>query len=214
MDDRYDLARYSVKDVAGFVGMSEETLRRWVARGDLITALPPESPKAVRLPFVAVAEAQFYRLLRAQGLSLRAISEAMAAVREELGPRMLQEGRLAHDGQDILINLDDDEVSVAWERARDRQGGIKGIIETALVPITWAPDGLPVRVALDRYQGLDVAVDHQVAFGRPVLVTEGVHVEDVVDMWLAGDPIQDVAHEFGIESSVVESLARGYAQAA
>ncbi|WP_454293811.1 MerR family transcriptional regulator [Salana multivorans] len=214
MDPRYDLARYTVRDVAEFVGMSEETLRRWVGRGDLVTALQPESPRSARLPFVAVAEAQFFHHLRREGLTLRAITEGMAAVQRELGPRMLQKGRLAHDGKDVLVNLTDAEATAEWERARDRQGGIKGIIEKALIPITWGDDGLPTRVSLDRYPGLDVAIDHGVAFGRPILLTEGVRVEDVVDLWLAGDDIRDVAREFGLAPHVVEALARGYAQAA
>lgn len=59
-----------------------------------------------------------------------------------------------------------------------------------------------------------MAIDHGVAFGRPILLTEGVRVEDVVDLWLAGDDIRDVAREFGLAPHVVEALARGYAQAA
>ncbi|PWD51853.1 hypothetical protein C8046_15575 [Serinibacter arcticus] len=214
MDLRYDLARYTVRDVASFVGMNDETLRRWVNRGDLISSLTPETPRGASLPFVAVAEVQFFSHLRGQGLSLRAITEGMAAVRDALGPRMLQEGRLAHDGRDTLVDLHDDEAAVEWERARDRQGGIRGIIENALVPITWAEDGLPARVALDRYAGAEVVVDHTVAFGRPILTGLGVRVEDVVEMWLAGDSIETVSREFGVSRELVESLARGYAQAA
>lgn len=214
MDPRYDLARYSIRDVASFVGMNEETLRRWSARGGLVTSLAPETPRGPRLPFVSVAEATFYNRLREQGLTLRAIDEGMSAVRRELGPRMLQEGRLAHDGRDILIRLPEVEAAAEWERARDRQGGIEGIIEHALVPVVWGADGLPTRVLLDRYPELDVAVDHGVAFGRPILLREGVRVEDVTDMWLAGDGIDDVAREFGLTPQAVEALARVCARAA
>lgn len=213
-DIRYDVPLYGIVEAAKHLRMSQETLRRWVRRGDLITSLSPETPRSASLPFVAMAEAQFFLKLKSDGLTLPAIADGMAAVRRELGPKMLQRGRLAHDGRDILMDLSDETVAAEWERARDRQGGIQGIIEHALEPITWADDGLPQTVRLEAYEGANVTIDPRFAFGQPVVEELGVRTEDIIDMWLAGDPMAEVADEFGLRPETVEAIVRTHGLAA
>lgn len=208
LDPRFDVPIYTIAEAAHHLRMPAETLRRWVGRGDLVTSLDAVRARDARLPFVAMAEAQFFWQLRRDGLSLQAIVTGMAAVRAQLGERMLQRDRLAHDGRDILLRLDDAEASAAWHRARDRQGGLPGVIERGLKPITWAEDGYPARVRLTAYEGADVIVDPRFAFGKPMLADRGVRAQDVVAMFQAGDSMQDVADEFAITPAVVESLVR------
>lgn len=213
-DARYDVAIYTIAESAMHLRMAPETLRRWVARGDLVKSLEPETPRGARLPFIAIAEAQFYLQLRRDGLTLPAIVSGMAAVRRELGDRMLREGVLGHNGVDILMNLSDDAAAEEWERARDGQGGLPGVIERGLKPITWAADGLPARVRLTAYEGADVIVDPRFAFGKPILADRGVRAEDIIDLFFAGDSVHDVAEEFAIAPSIVESLVRTHGRAA
>jgi uncharacterized protein (DUF433 family) len=216
MDDpRFDVPLYTIAEAAMHLRMSDETLRRWVARGDLVHSLQPESPRAARLPFIAMAEAQFYLQLRRDGLSMQAITTGMSVVRRELGENgMLTRGRLAHDGRDILMNLADDAAAAEWSRARDRQGGLPGVIERGLKPITWARDDLPQSVRLTAYEGAEVIVDPRFVFGQPMIADRGVRTEDVIQMFRAGDSIQDVADEFRVEVHTVESIVRTHTLAA
>lgn len=213
-DVRYDVPLYTIAEAALHLRMSDETLRRWVQRGDLIRSLPPETPRSARLPFIAIAEAQFYLQLRRDGLTLPAIVTGMAAVRRALGERMLARGRLAHDGRDILMNLADDAAAAEWARARDQQGGLPGVIERGLTPITWAADGYPQRVRLTAYQGADVIVDPRFAFGQPIVADRGVRTEDIIQMFRAGDSVKDVADEFRIDARIVEAIVRTHVVAA
>lgn len=212
MDLRYDVPLYGIREAAHHLAMTPSTLQRWAKRDGLLTTLTPDSPRSARLPFVAMAEAQFYSLLRQSGLTLRAIEDGMAAVRRELGPKMLQRERIAHDGQDILINLGKTEPE--WERARDRQGGIQGVIERALVPITWGEDNLPEEVRLVAYGDTNVVINPHFSFGLPSLADSGVRVEDIAHLFNAGDSIATVAREFAVEPEQVESVIRRYAIAA
>lgn len=213
-DARFDVPLYSITEAAMHLRMSDETLRRWVARGDLVRALTPETPKSARLPFIAMAEAQFYLQLRHDGLSLQAITVGMAAVRRALGDRFLIRGALAHDGRDVLLNLSDRDAAAEWTRARDTQGGLPGVIERGLTPITWAPDDRPQRVRLTAYEGAEVVIDPRFVFGQPMLADRGVRTEDILHMFLAGDSVLDVADEFDVPLQVVESIVRTHALAA
>lgn len=210
-DLRYDVPLYGIREAAMHIGMSDRTLGRWASRDNLLTVLPPSSSRGARLPFIALAEAQFYSLLRRDGLTLQAITEGMTAVRDELGPRMLQQDRLAHDGRDILINLGGREAE--WERARDRQGGIAGVIERALTPIRWDSEGFPEELRLVAYGDANVVANPRYAFGQPI-VANGARIEDVLDLFDAGDSIETVANEFNLTLRDVEAVLRGRAAAA
>jgi uncharacterized protein (DUF433 family) len=54
----------------------------------------------------------------------------------------------------------------------------------------------------------DVAVDPHVAFGLPVVVEGGARVEDLVDGFLAGDTIGDIADDFAVPVDQVEDGIR------
>lgn len=214
LDPRFDVPLYSISEAAMHLRMSDETLRRWVSRGDLIHSLAPETPRSARLPFIAMAEAQFYLQLRRDGLSLQAITTGMAVARRVLGDRFLVKGALAHDGKDLLLNLPDPDATSEWLRARDMQGGLPGVIERGLTHITWGPDNRPERVRLVAYEGADVIIDPRFVFGQPMIADRGVRTEDVLQMFLAGESIQDVAAEYRVSVQVVESIVRTHALAA
>lgn len=160
---------------------------------------------------MAVAEAQFTHGMRRAGLRLSAVEEGVTALRKQLGPAWLQRDRLAHDGADILRNLAD-RGNPEWIRARDAQAGIPGYIEVGLEHIEFDSDGIPGRVRLGRYAGAEVIIDSRFGFGQPILEEQGVRVQDVAELFLAGDSIAVVSQEFGVAEPVVESIVRSYAR--
>ena len=211
MDVRTDVPLYTVAEAARHLGLAPSTLRYWVATKHLVRQLPPETKGGATLPFVALAEAQFIHGMRDAGLSLQAVTEGVAALKQRLGPASLVRDRLAHDGRDVLVDLGNDRGS-EWQRARDSQGGIAGVIEIGLGRIDWADDGLPQRVTLAGYEGADVIVDPRFAFGQPMLEDRGVRVEDIAQLFFAGEPIQTVADEFDVQPARVEAIVRAYAR--
>lgn len=205
-DTRFTLPLYTLPSAASHLGLARSTLRGWVGKKHLMTSIPSDGQQP-QLPFIALAEAQLFMELRRAKLSLQAITSGMGVVRRELGNRMLQRGILAHDGTDILMNLaaggDAD-----WERARDRQGGLKRVIEIGLKPIEYTYDDLPGRVRLTAYGPTAVVADPDFAFGQPIVEDSGARVEDILSMFKAGEDVAAVAAEMGVRAHDVESIIR------
>jgi uncharacterized protein (DUF433 family) len=205
-DTRFTMPLYTVPLAAFHLAMPSNTLSSWAKRSRLLTMVPGEG-REPRLPFIGLAEAQFYRELRKAGLSMQAINSGMTAVRNELGDRMLERGVLAHDGRDILMNLATGG-DAQWERARDRQGGLPEIIEIGLRPIIYTSDDLPGRVRLTAYGSTSVVADPNYAFGQPIVEKSGVRVEDVLSLFKSGETLSVVANEMGVSTDDVESIVR------
>jgi len=186
--------------------MPPSTLQNWSVKSGLLTTVPGQG-RQPRLPFIGLVEAQLYRELQMAGLSMQAITTGMSAVRNELGPRMLQRGVLAHDGREILMNLATSG-DPHWERARDRQGGLPKIIDIGLQPIIYTDDDLPGRVRLTAYGQTRVVADPNFAFGQPFVESSRTRVEDILNMFKAGENVLTVAEEMGVSSEDVESIVR------
>ena len=205
-DTRFTVPLYTIALAAFHLAMPPSTLNAWSNKARLLTLLPGEG-REPRLPFIGLVEAQLYRELRRAGLSMQAIVTGMSAVRRELGDKMLECGRLAHDGREILLNLADDG-EPEWERARDKQGGLPEIIDIGLRPIIYTDDQLPGRVRLTAYGKTSVVADPHFAFGQPIVESSGGRVEDILSMFKAGEKVDTVVEEMGVSRDDVESIVR------
>jgi uncharacterized protein (DUF433 family) len=74
--------------------------------------------------------------------------------------------------------------------------------------IAYASDGWASRVRLPSYQRTEVVVDPRVAFGLPLVVHGGARVEDLVDRFVAGDTLADIAFDFDVPPEEVEDVIR------
>lgn len=211
-DSRFTVPLYTLPLAAAHLDIPVRTLTNWTKKSDLLTVLPGHG-REPRLPFIALVEAQFYRQLRSQGLSMQAITSGMSAVRAKYGDRMLEKDVLAHDGKDILVNHAD-EGEPEWARARDQQGGLPKLIEIGLQPITYTNDNLPGRVRLTAYGDVDVIADPRYSFGQPVIDGTGVRVEDVLSLFRAGENLATITEEMGIGIDAAEAVVRRHLLAA
>jgi uncharacterized protein (DUF433 family) len=88
------------------------------------------------------------------------------------------------------------------------------IVCAYLKRITYGNDGWASRVRLPAYQNADVVVDPRRAFGMPLVVHGGARVEDLVDRFVAGDTLADIAEDFGVPEPEVEDVVRVATRAA
>jgi uncharacterized protein (DUF433 family) len=51
-----------------------------------------------------------------------------------------------------------------------------------------------------------VIVDPKIAFGLPLVVHGGARVEDLVDRFVAGDSVADIAYDFDVPPEEVEDV--------
>ena len=157
--------------------------------------------------FVAVIEAYVLRSLRELGLPKSKIHDAAADVRREFQtPYGLASRRIATDGVDIFVHYADDDLA----RVGDSQRPFRDVIKDYLRYITWdTADDFPARLRLRQYPDVaPVIIDPRFGWGAPVVEKTKVPVDAVVDLWLAGESIDDVAYECDMTRDQVEAICR------
>ena len=80
--------------------------------------------------------------------------------------------------------------------------------------VDFAGDGYARLIRLPQYRVAEVTVAPDHAFGRPRLARGGAEVDDVIALFLAGEPVGAVAAEFGLSRAEVEDVLRASARPA
>ncbi|NUR95853.1 MAG: hypothetical protein HOV67_11415 [Kribbellaceae bacterium] len=205
MDPRFDLPLYTRAEVALHLGLPATTLGDWLRSGALEARSGGRGEPTIT--FAGLVETHMLRQLRRTGLSLHAIGEAAVALRSRAGRRYpLAWSGLAHDGRDLLVEIAAEGREPGWERIRDSQGGFPGVLRRGSAAIGWADDGYAGTLRLVIYHDIDVIVDPERAYGRPLV--DGVLVEDVIDEVRTGASYRDIATKFNLEDFEVEALVR------
>jgi uncharacterized protein (DUF433 family) len=147
---------------------------------------------------------------------MQRIRPAIDALALELGvEHALASRRLYTDGAEVLYDYaqhagDTPEGESARELVvvRNNQRVFSEIVELYLQRIDFAPDGYAQLIRLPQYKVADVTVDPDHAFGRPRFTHGGASVDDVIDLFRAGEPVDAVADEFGLSRDEVEDAIR------
>jgi uncharacterized protein (DUF433 family) len=205
VDPRFDLPLYTRAEAALHLGLPATTLGDWLRSGALEAAGGGRGEPTIT--FAGLVETHMLRQLRRTGLSLHAIGEAAVALRSRTGRRYpLAWSGLAHDGRDLLVEIAAEGHEAGWERIRDSQGGFPGVLRRGSAAIGWSDDGYAATLRLVIYHDIDVIVDPERAYGRPLV--DNVPVDDIVNAVRAGAPYREIAAKFDVEDFEVEELVR------
>lgn len=211
MYDKFKDPLLTPRDTARHLQIPRATVYYWLrekANGEpLVHHVEPARRGWPSVPFVAVVEAYVLRSLRDLGLTKRAIRDAATEVRRTFNtPYALATRRVCTDGIDIFVHYADDDIA----RARDGQRPIKEVITDYLKYITWdGTNEFADRLRLRQYPDVaPVIIDPRFGWGAPVVESSKVPVDAVVDLWLAGESIEDVAYEYDMTPEQVESICR------
>lgn len=209
--DRFSDGLLTVRETASYLQVPHSTLSDWLARSaagaPLVHQVRPLRADQPSVPFVAVAEAYVLRSLRNMGLRMSQIREAAEAVRKAFDtPYGLVSRRIATDGVDIFVEhgLGD------LRRARDGQTPIREVVDDYLRYLSWdGGDDFPSSLRLRQYgDAVPVVIDPRFGHGLPVVSANRVPVKAVVDLWEAGESVEDIAYEYDMEPSDVEELCQ------
>jgi uncharacterized protein (DUF433 family) len=205
------------KEVARHLRIPESTLYDWLAEtadgAPLVHRVDAERRGRPSVPFVAIVEAFVLRSLRDLGLSKRKIRDAAGEVRRSFDtPFALATRRIATDGIDIFVHYADDDVA----RVGDQQLPIRELIGNYLHYISWdADDEIAATLRLRQYPDIaPVVIDPRFGWGAPVVESTKVPVDAVVDLWFAGESLDDVAFEYDMTRDQVEAICRAAASTA
>jgi len=97
---------------------------------------------------------------------------------------------------------------------RNNQRVFAEVVELYLRRIDFAADGYAQLIRLPQYRVADVTVDPDHEFGRPRFAHGGSAVDNVIDLFRAGEPVDAVAGEFGLSRDEVEDAIRVATRAA
>lgn len=233
--DRFATLLYGIGEAAGYLSVPPSTLTSWAygyerhAHGHgsarampVITAVRPTRRDEPAMPFIGLAEAYALAAFRKAGVPMQRIRPAIDALATELGLEYaLASRRLYTDGAEVLYDYaqhagDTPEGDSARELVvvRNNQRVFTEVVDQYLSRVDFARDGYARLIRLPQYRVADVTVDPDHAFGRPRMARGGAEVDDVIDLFLAGEPVDAVAAEFGLSRAEVEDVLRASARPA
>jgi len=222
-DRRFTVPLYTAAEAARFLGVPSSTFSTWakgytrrppgraeVAGAPILTSVAAERGFPT-VPFVGLAEGMVLAAFRKAGVSLQHIRRAVTVLEREIGvDHALASRRLYTDGAVILFDYaeseHDDELTVVVTQQRV----FSPVVEGYLQRIEHGSDGWAVRVTSPVTPRPVVLVDPERAFGQPIFVRGAAPVDSVVGRVKAGDPIAEVADDFGVP----EADVRDYLDAA
>jgi uncharacterized protein (DUF433 family) len=212
---------FTLHEAALYLGIPYSTLHHWARPGEdqrsTITVFPTSGREAT-VPFIGFAEAYVLSAFRRAGVPMQRIRPAVEILADSMGiQHALASKRLYTDGAEVLYDYahaheDADLLELTVVRTGQKQ--FSELVRDYLKRITYADDGWATQLRLPAYTQAEVIVDPKRAFGLPLVVHGGARVEDLVDRFVAGDSLADIADDFGVPAEEVEDVIRVAARAA
>jgi uncharacterized protein (DUF433 family) len=227
--DRFQAPLYTVSEAARYLDVPPTTLTTWthgyrrrstahsrVTGAPILTALPTSGPRRPVIPFIGLAEGLVLTAMRRSGVPLQRIRPALAQLNSEFGlQHALASRRLYTDGAEVLFDYAESSgdqlvTSAAHELVvvRNGQRVFNEVVRSYLQRLDFGPDGYPMLIHLPAYEPADVLVDPARGFGQPIFARGGARLEDALQMFRAGEPLDVVADEYGMPRDDLEAAVR------
>lgn len=214
-DLRVSRAIFTLRETANYLRVPKSTIHEWARPQErkraLITCFPRQGRQAT-VPFIGFAEAYVLAMFRRAGVPLQRIRPAVKVLSSTIGvDHALASRKLYTDGAEVLYDYAakrEEEELLELVVVRTGQHQFSEVVRDYLRRITYGEDGWASRVRLPTYHRAEVVVDPRIAFGLPLVLNGGARVEDLVDRFVAGDSVADIADDFGVPSEEVEDVIR------
>ena len=204
-EDVRDGPAYTVSEAAGYLKMPAPTLRSWVQvvgyfdarrndRSGLLIA--PACRNPLRLSFNNLVESHTLRALGTRyGVSIQSALAAMAVAREICDTeRLLLSDQLRMKAGEVFL----EKYGELTDLTKSGQLAMKAVLEGLLRSIDRDEFNLPSRFyPLDR-ERKTIAIDPNVAFGRPVIVRRGISTGAIVARLDASETEEDIANDYDL----------------
>lgn len=213
-DAAYTTPIYRLTEAAQIIHAPATSFARWAhghrfrqRQGDEWGWTPPiltgvREGRGYTVPFDALAEAYVVESFRRAGLPMARIKPAVEVLRSELGiENALLSEKLRTDGAEILIENGDHDLVVV----RNHQGVFRDVVDQYLQTITYS-EGFVQSLRLPTFEQAEVVVDPLRNSGQPTIARIGVRVEDVVSRVRSGEPMAEVADDFGLAGPELRSI--------
>ena len=220
--DKRDMAVYNMADAAHYLGLPYSTVKSWVVGqryrtpdGEEKFLKPIIKPvdKAKRLlSFRNLVELHVLSLTRREfRIPMQKVRTALDYLKRELDTQHpLSDVPLETDGIDVFVERFEHLVSAS----RKGQLAMREVVKQYLQRIDRDKNGSPLRLypftrgSTQVEQPRTVVVDPEISFGRPVLAGTGIRTSILAERYKAGDTIQDLVYDYGLNATAIEEAIR------
>jgi uncharacterized protein (DUF433 family) len=207
---------YGTAEAARYLRLPAATLRAWLigrdypkgeSRATFHPLIRPARKQPLLLSFYNLIEAHVLRALRTEhGVKLRELRKSIAFAEKTLNiQRLLLSSELrTHAGQVFL-----EKYGELIELSASGQLAMRKLLEEHLRRVEWDEWQFPVRLYpyVDSVQGTAerrIAIDPNIAFGRPIVRRAGVSTAAIADRIDAGETVAALAEDYDLSTEEIE----------
>lgn len=217
--DIRDHPAYTVAEAARYLKLAPATLRSWVIgrpypRATGIAHSSPLIRPALKVPptlsFWNLIEAHVLRSLRTgHGVSMDALRRALGYAQKTLQiDRLLLSQELRTDAGRLLL----ERYGQLIELSASGQIAMRRLFNEHLARVDWDAWKFPVRLYPFASSGFPladrpIAIDPNVAFGRPILALHGITTGAIAERLDAGESAADLAADYDLSEQEIEEAA-------
>jgi uncharacterized protein (DUF433 family) len=210
-----DQPAYSLTEAARYLKLPAATLRSWVVgraypKGESVATFRPLLKPARKQPpllsFYNLIEAHVLRSLRTEhGVAIRELRRAITYAERTLKIErlLLNKDLRTHAGEVFL-----DEYGKLISLSTSGQIAMRRMLEEHLKRVEWDQWQFPVRlypyVSAEPTTERPIAIDPDIAFGRPVVIRAGVSTEAIAGRIDAGETVEALAEDYDLKPEEIE----------
>ena len=212
--DLRDQPAYALAEASRYLKLPAATLRSWVVgrpypKGDDVghsrPLIHPPKKQPLLLTFWNLIEAHVLRSLRTEhGVSIKAVRQAVSyAEKSEKIDRLLLSQDLRTNAGRLFL----EKYGELIELSASGQLAMRKLFEEHLKRVEWDEWQFPVRLypfVSGKAERRPIAIDPQIAFGRPVVLRARVPTGVIADRVDAGEFPADLAVDYDLSLSEIE----------
>ncbi len=206
-----DIPAYSIGDVARYVQIPRKTIEYWIASNDRTPVIVIPSVHPPRFSFNNLVEFHLLSTIRARGVKLKKIREAIRSMTNRWPEHPLLKATLSTDGVDVFSeSLPADFVN----ESRGGQRAFKDLLAIHLKRIEWDPE---LHIPLSLYPFVKektakeprfIQINPRISFGRPVIAGTAISTAVIASRFRGRESIASLADEYGRTIQEIEEAIR------
>lgn len=218
--DAREISSYTIPETSHYLRIPISTLKSWV----LGRYYKTNTGKKFFKPIMKIADIQlrllsFLNLIevhildairREHNIPLYKVRIALNYLNKEFPSKHpLANQNFETNGMDLFIEKYGELINIS----SDGQLAIKELLKAHLRRVKRDPAGIPIKLypftrKREAHEPMDVVIDPDISFGRPVLVGTGIATAIVAERYKAGESINDLAKDYECKGSAIEEAIR------
>lgn len=214
----YHIPNYSIKDASRYLNIPYVTLKTWLngrkystKSGDkeFLPIIERPNPENPQLSFTNIIEAHMLRVIRTiHNIPLDKVRLALDYISNQFDTKHpLAIKQFSTDGVDLFI----EELEHLINVSRSGKLTMKKVFTNLLTRVEWDNHNFATRLYPEINNINDnkiLTIDPYVSFGKPTITGTGVPTKIIVELYDAGDSMEDIAEDYDCQINQIEEAIR------